>query len=58
LSLVRQWKLADFISTMRTGIDPTGHEIGKAMPWRPIGKMGDEELTAVYEYLIHLPDDQ
>ena len=56
LSLVKQWQLTDFISTMRTGIDPTGHELGKAMPWRPIGKMDDEELTAVYEYLTHLPD--
>jgi len=56
LSLVKQWKLADFIATMRTGIDPTGHELGKTMPWRPVGKMDDEELTAVYEYLIHLPN--
>lgn len=57
LSLVKQWKLADFISAMRTGIDPSGHEIAKTMPWQPIGKMGDDELTAMYEYLIHLPDD-
>jgi hypothetical protein len=25
------------------------------MPWRPLGRMDDEELTAVYEYLTHLP---
>jgi mono/diheme cytochrome c family protein len=57
LSPVKQWKLADFIATMRTGIDPTGHELGKTMPWRPVGKLDDEELTAVYQYLIHLPND-
>ena len=26
LNLVKDWKLADFIATMRTGIDPNGHE--------------------------------
>jgi hypothetical protein len=45
----------EFIVTMRTGIDPGGHEFSKQMPWRPIGRMDDEELAAVYEYLIHLP---
>jgi hypothetical protein len=30
-------------------------ELSDQMPWRQIGKMDDEELTAVYEYLIHLP---
>jgi mono/diheme cytochrome c family protein len=55
LSLVKEWKLSEFISTMRSGVDPAGHEIAKQMPWRPIGKMDDEELTAMYEYLIHLP---
>ncbi len=54
LGLVKDWKLQDFISTMRTGVDPAGHELGKQMPWRPIGKMDDEELTAVYEYLTQL----
>jgi hypothetical protein len=48
-------KLAQFIATMRTGIDPHGHEISKQMPWRPIGRMDDEELAALREYLTHLP---
>jgi hypothetical protein len=56
LNLVKEWKLEDFIATMRTGTDPGGHELREQMPWRPIGKMDDEELGAVYEYLIHLPD--
>jgi mono/diheme cytochrome c family protein len=55
LSLVKEWKLSEFVSTLRNGVDPTGHELGKLMPWKPIGKMDDEELAAMYEYLIHLP---
>jgi mono/diheme cytochrome c family protein len=55
LDLVKQWRLDEFIATLRTGIDPTGHELSKQMPWRPIGKMDDDELGAVYEYLMHLP---
>jgi len=55
LNLVKDWKLAQFIATMRTGIDPNGHELNKQMPWRPVGRMDDEELAAVYEYLTHLP---
>jgi mono/diheme cytochrome c family protein len=55
LHLVKRWKLEKFIATMRTGTDPGGHALSKQMPWRPIGKMDDEELGAVYEYLTHLP---
>lgn len=55
LNLVRQWKLEESIATVRTGTDPGGHELSKQMPWRPVGKMDDEELGAVYEYLTHLP---
>jgi mono/diheme cytochrome c family protein len=56
LNLVKEWKREEFIATMRTGVDPSGHELSKQMPWRPLGRMDDEELSAVYEYLTHLPD--
>jgi mono/diheme cytochrome c family protein len=56
LDIVKGWKREEFIATMRTGVDPGGHEMSKQMPWRPIGRMDDEELTAVYEYLTHLPE--
>jgi mono/diheme cytochrome c family protein len=56
LNLVKRWKLAEFIATMRTGVDPNGHDLTKEMPWQPIGRMSDEELGAVYQYLTHLPD--
>jgi cytochrome c553 len=55
LDLVKAWSLEQFIATMRMGTDPAGHQIGEAMPWRAVGKMDDEELTAIYDYLIHLP---
>jgi mono/diheme cytochrome c family protein len=56
LNLVKGWKLEGFVATMRTGVDPNGHELSKEMPWRAIGRMSDEELSAVYEYLTHLPN--
>src|SRR6266699_1069448 len=51
LNLVKQWNLAEFIATMRTGIDPNGQELSKQMPWCLLGRMDDEELAAVHEYL-------
>jgi mono/diheme cytochrome c family protein len=54
LNLVKGWKFEDFVATMRTGVDPNGHELSKQMPWQPVGRMDDEELRAVYEYLTHL----
>jgi mono/diheme cytochrome c family protein len=56
LNLVKTWKLEEFVSTMRTGTDPGGHQLREQMPWRAIGKMDDEELAALYEYLSHLGD--
>jgi mono/diheme cytochrome c family protein len=55
LNLVKGWKLEEFVATMRTGVDPNGHQLGEQMPWQPVGRMGDEELRAVYGYLTHLP---
>ena len=55
LSVVKYWELEEFIATMRTGVDPNGHKLSGQMPWRPIGRMDDVELRAIYEYLSHLP---
>jgi mono/diheme cytochrome c family protein len=57
LNLVKAWKFEEFVATMRTGVDPNGHEVGEQMPWKPIGRMSEEELRAIYEYLTHLPDE-
>ena len=53
---MKEWKLEEFVATMRTGVDPSGHELSKQMPWQSIGRMSDEELRAVYEYLTRLPN--
>jgi len=49
--VVPQWSKDDFFKAMRTGIDPTGHQISPPMPWKQIGKLDDVELAALYEYL-------
>jgi mono/diheme cytochrome c family protein len=54
LNLVKDWTLEGFIATMRTGVDPNGHQLSAKMPWRPIGRMDDDELSAIYQYLTHL----
>jgi mono/diheme cytochrome c family protein len=57
LAVVEDWKLEEFIATMRTGVDPNGYHLnGNLMPWRAIGNMDDEELGAIYAYLKRLPD--
>lgn len=56
LNLVKDWTLEGFIATMRTGVDPNGHALSNEMPWRPIGRMDDDELAAIYQYLKHLPN--
>jgi mono/diheme cytochrome c family protein len=49
------WSQEDFITTLRTGVNPAGHELNKLMPWPYLGQMTDEELEAVWLYLQSLP---
>lgn len=56
LNLVKDWTLAGFLAAMRTGVDPNGHQISEQMPWRSVGKMDDDELAAIYQYLTHMPN--
>jgi mono/diheme cytochrome c family protein len=53
LQHIRKWKPEEFIATLRTGKDPAGRQLSEVMPWRSIGRMDDQGLTAVYEYLAH-----
>jgi mono/diheme cytochrome c family protein len=56
LSIVADWTQEQFVSTLRTGVDPDGHALNnKLMPWQNIGRMDDEELAAVYAYITSLP---
>jgi mono/diheme cytochrome c family protein len=54
-AMVKDWTREDFITTLRTGVDPTGHQLSEAMPWRQIGLLDDTELGAIYLYLKSLP---
>ena len=49
--IVPKWTREEFIKTLRTGVDPSGHQLSDLMPWKYRGRLDDEELTAVYEFL-------
>jgi mono/diheme cytochrome c family protein len=56
LKLVKGWTQEQFIVTLRTGVDPSGHKLDAVkMPWKSIGRMDNEELTAIYLYLSGMP---
>ena len=54
LNWVKSWNGEEFIRALRTGTDPGGHPMGARMPWCAVGRMSDDELSAIYEYLTHL----
>jgi hypothetical protein len=48
LSAIKNGSRDQFISTLRTGVDPDGHVLNnQLMPWQNIGRMDDDELAAV-----------
>ena len=55
LDLVKNWTLEQFITTLRTGVDPNGYTMSQNMPWQTIGRMDDVELEAMYLYMTSLP---
>ena len=55
LRLVKGWTQEQFITTLRTGVDPSGHQLSRLMPWRSTGRLDDVELAALYEYITSLP---
>ena len=55
LRIVKGWSQDEFISTLRTGVDPSGHTLSVLMPWKASGRMDDTELSALYQYLVSLP---
>jgi mono/diheme cytochrome c family protein len=54
LRVVKGWSKEQFITTIRTGTDPTGHPLKPPMAWEIYAHLDDEELTAVYAYLTSL----
>src|SRR5712692_1128576 len=49
LRVVQGWTAQQFIATLRSGVDPSGHALQPPMPWKIYGRMDDDELTAVYQ---------
>ncbi|MCE7981506.1 MAG: cytochrome c [Caldilinea sp. CFX5] len=56
-AMIGQWDAGQFISTIRSGVDPYGRTLnGELMPWPDYAKaFSDEELTAIYTYIGSLP---
>lgn len=48
---LHSWSEEDFIRTMRTGVNPSGHVLDTKMPWKQLGKLTDDELRALRRYL-------
>ncbi len=50
--VVPKWAESDFVKTIRTGTDPTGHALSDEMPWKEISAFAtDDDLRAIYLYL-------
>ncbi len=50
------WTEEQFITTLRTGVTPSGHEINpELMPLEEAGQLTDDELKAIFLYLQSLP---
>lgn len=48
---IGRWTEAEFLRTLRTGINPKGDTLHPFMPWREVRRMSDEDLQAIYRYL-------
>jgi mono/diheme cytochrome c family protein len=55
LRSVKGWTREGFIAAMRTGKTPFGKQLDSLqMPWRPLGRFSDDDLTALHAYLQSL----
>jgi mono/diheme cytochrome c family protein len=55
LRSVKGWSREGFIAAMRTGKTPFGRQLDSLqMPWKMVGRMTDDELTAMHLYLTSL----
>lgn len=52
---IGRWSEADFIRTIRTGVNPSGDSLHPIMPWRTLRRMTDNDLRAIYRYLRTVP---
>jgi mono/diheme cytochrome c family protein len=52
---VGSWTEADFIQTIRTGVNPSGHQLVDEMPWRSYRNMSANELKALWLFIQSVP---
>jgi hypothetical protein len=52
---LKSWNEADFMKAIRTGTRPDGTKISEAMPWKSMVTLTDDELRAMWLYIISLP---
>ncbi|APW39918.1 aldehyde dehydrogenase [Rhodoferax koreense] len=52
---IGRWSLAAFQRAMREGISRDGHHLYPAFPYTAFAKTSDEDLTALYAYLMAQP---
>lgn len=53
------WSEEQFLSTMRTGLTPYGKALDpESMPWKVYAKMADEELIAIWQYVVSLGQEE
>jgi len=52
LVILTQWRVDEFIGTLRTGVDPYHHTLTEGMPWKAVSTFAsDTDLTAIYAYI-------
>src|SRR5439155_27346499 len=52
---IGSWSEADFLRTLRTGVNPSGVSLNPFMPWQQNRRMSDDELRAIYRFLRTVP---
>jgi mono/diheme cytochrome c family protein len=52
---IGRWSEADFVRTIRTGVDPKGDTLNAFMPWHENRRMSDDDLRAIYRFLRTVP---
>ncbi|MEZ4862065.1 MAG: cytochrome c [Caldilineaceae bacterium] len=52
---VGQWTEADFLNTIRSGVNPAGKTLAQEMPWFRYRSMTDEELKAIWLFIQSVP---
>ncbi len=53
--VIQGWTEEQFFNTIRTGVDPSGHEINPFMPWKRYASMTDDELRAIWMFIQSMP---